>query len=56
MTIYKHDIKFLKRLENRYGLKMIGLEKHPILPLHDGGKKDGPVVLCSAKHHTLAHY
>lgn len=56
MTIYKHYIKFLKKLEKTYGFKMIGLEKHHILPLHDGGKKDGPVVLCTAKHHTLAHY
>ena len=31
-------------------------EKHHILPLHDGGLKNGPTVLCSSQEHTLAHY
>lgn len=32
------------------------LEKHHILPLHAGGQKNGPIVLCSRQNHTLAHY
>ena len=32
------------------------LEKHHIIPLHDGGSKKGPVVLCTAKNHTLAYF
>ena len=26
------------------------------MPLHDGSKKNGPVVFCSCREHTLAHY
>lgn len=49
------EINKLKTLSN---LQSCGpeVEKHPILPLHDGGLKNGPVVLCTPKNHVLAHY
>ena len=54
--IYDQFIKYLKKEETKLDLNLKGLEKHHILPLHDGGQKNGPVVLCSRQNHTLAHY
>lgn len=57
-NIYKQYITYLVQLEKKlyFSQKNLILEKHHILPLHDGGKKDGPIVRCSSKNHTLAHY
>ena len=56
--IYEQFITYLLKLEKQPDFfdKNPMLEKHHILPLHDGGKKTGAVVLCSPKNHTLAHY
>ena len=32
------------------------VEKQNLIPFHQGGFKKGPVVLCTAKNHTLAHF
>jgi hypothetical protein len=56
--IYDLFIEYLKN-EEKKGFKScesLDLEKHHIVPLHDGGEKNGPVVLCTRKNHTLAHY
>lgn len=55
ITIYKQFLDYLKN-EEKYLDKSKDYEKHHILPLHDGGSKRGPVILCTAKNHTLAHY
>jgi hypothetical protein len=54
-TIYDQFIHTLKSTIRNLG-KQKGLEKHPILPIHDGGLKSGETVLCTPKNHTLAHY
>ena len=56
MTIYEQFIEHLKNEEKQRDLNDKNLEKHHILPLHDGGLKNGPTVLCSSQEHTLAHY
>jgi hypothetical protein len=38
-----------------YGEKL-NLEKHHIIPFHNGGLKSGPVILCTPENHVLAHY
>ena len=55
ITIYEQFIEYLKKEEKNFDLSK-NYEKHHILPLHDGGSETGPVVLCTAKNHTLAHY
>lgn len=61
MFIYDQFIKYLKveenklKLKEKYLQKNSNLEKHHILPIHAGGK-NGPVVICTKKNHTLAHY
>ena len=55
-NIYEQFIKYLKKEEKKLNLNKNNLEKHHILPLHAGGKKEDPVVLCTEKNHTLAHY
>lgn len=56
-NIYDQFIEYLKKEEKKLNYyKEDNLEKHHILPLHDGGKKNGPKVLCTSKNHTLAHY
>jgi general stress protein YciG len=32
------------------------LHKHHVQPKHDGGSENGEVVLCTIRHHALAHY
>ena len=54
--IYEQFIEYLKEEEKHLNLNDKNLEKHHILPLHAGGKKDGEVVLCNFKNHSLAHY
>ena len=57
-TIYEQFIDYLIGLE-KHGFtpnEQKNLEKHHILPYHDGGSKEGSVVLCTSKNHTLAHY
>ena len=56
VNIYEQFILHLKKEEKHLNLKSQNLEKHHILPLHDGGLKNGEVVLCTSKNHTLAHY
>lgn len=46
VLIYEQFIEYLKKEESKYH----------ILPLHAGGLKNDPVVLCTNKNHTLAHY
>lgn len=36
--------------------KVRRLERHHILPIHAGGKKDGPCIWTLPKDHTLAHF
>lgn len=56
-NIYEQFINYLKNEEKSLGLdRSKSFEKHHILPLHNGGSKNGPVVLCTTKNHTLAHY
>jgi hypothetical protein len=55
-NIYEQFIEHLTKEEKKLNLNDKNLEKHHILPLHSGGQKDGPVVLCTQKNHTLAHY
>jgi hypothetical protein len=54
--IYEQFITYLKKAETFLNRKDKNLEKHHIIPLHDGGKKDGETILCTSKQHTLAHY
>lgn len=56
MTIYEQFIEHLKNEEKQVDLNEKNLEKHHILPLHDGGSKKGPTVFCSSQKHTVAHY
>ena len=51
-TIYEQFIEHLKNEEQKRDLNDKNLEKHHILLLHDGGQKNGPVILCSSKNHT----
>lgn len=55
-NIYEQFINYLKKEEPKLNCKDDNLEKHHILPLHAGGLKNGPIVLCTTKNHTLAHY
>ena len=55
-NIYEQFIQYLKEEEKNLNLNDNDLENHHIKPLHDGGKKDGDIVICSSKNHTLAHY
>lgn len=58
-TIYNQYIDYLKNKgfePTNLNKNNQSLEKHHILPLHDGGSVKGPVVLCTPKEHTLAHY
>ena len=52
MTIYEQFSEHLKNAEKQLDLNDKNLEKHHILLLHDGGQKNGPVILCSSKNHT----
>jgi hypothetical protein len=52
ILIYEQFIEYLKTKEKNLDLNNKNLEKHHILPLHTGGKKDGEVVLCTFKDHT----
>lgn len=62
LNIYEQFITYLQEQETKLNLKEkyleknSNLEKHHILPFHAGGLKDGPIVICTAKNHTLAHY
>ena len=56
MTIYEQFSEHLKNAEKQLDLNDKNLEKHHILPLHAGGLKKGPMVLCSSQEHTLTHY
>jgi hypothetical protein len=56
MTIYEQFIEYLKKEQISLNNKQTDLEKHHILPFHAGGTNNGPVVLCTSKNHTLAHY
>lgn len=57
-NIYEQLIVYLLQLEKQSDFfhKKPILEKHHILPLHDGGKKEGSIVFCTPQNHTLAHY
>lgn len=61
-NIYQQFIKHLKKEEKHFNLKYKyleknhNLEKHHILPLHDGGLKNREIVICTQNNHTLAHY
>jgi hypothetical protein len=55
-NIYYQFIDYLKKEEKKLNKNHKNLEKHHIVPLHDGGKKNGSIVLCTTKNHTLAHY
>ena len=54
--IYEQFIEYLKQEEKKLDLNTKNLEKHHIVPLHAGGKKDDEIVLCTSKNHTSAHY
>ena len=54
--IYEQFIEYLKQEEKYLDLNNKNLERHHIIPLHAGGKKDDEIVLCTFKNHTLAHY
>ena len=56
MNIYNQFIEYLEQEEKKFDLNTKNLEKHHILPLYDGGSKDGSIILCSRENHTLAHY
>jgi len=58
LNIYQQYVIYLQFLEqNGFSSEQKNfLEKHHILPLHGGGKKEGPIVLCTVHNHTLAHY
>ena len=62
INIYEQFIEYLKhqeknlKLKDKYLEKNSNLEKHHILPLHAGGLKKGPVVICTSKNHIFAHY
>jgi hypothetical protein len=57
MDIYEQFIAHLLELEKLLLLEPSSdLEKHHILPFHDGGCKSGSTVYCSSENHTLAHY
>ncbi len=49
-NIYEQFIDYLKEEEKKLNLNDKNLEKHHILPLHTGGLKDGPVLLCTSKN------
>ena len=56
-NIYEQFINYLKSKQNQLNYsKEDNLEKHHIIPIHDKGLKNGEVVLCTSKEHTLAHY
>ena len=55
-NIYSQFIDYLKIEEQKLNLNDSNLEKHHINPLHDGGLKNGEIVICTSKNHTLAHY
>ena len=56
-NIYEDFINYLYILEKTLKtMSNLNIEKHHILPLHAGGTKNGPCVLCTSKNHTLAHY
>ncbi len=56
-NIHDQFLEYLKKEEKSLDQKKDSdLEKHHIIPLHDGGTKYGQTILCTAKNHTLAHY
>lgn len=55
-NIYEQFINYLKIKEKKLNSRSANLEKHHILPLHDGGKRNGLIILCTSRDHTLAHY
>lgn len=57
MDIYEQFIAHLLELEKHLLLEPDSdIEKHHILPFHDGGLKLSSTVYCSSTNHTLAHY
>lgn len=57
MDIYEQFMAHLLELEKSLLLEPSSdIEKHPILPFHDGGSKLSETVYCSSANHTLAHY
>jgi len=55
-NIYDQFIDHLKKVEKGLNKKSTNIEKHHILPLHDGGMSNGEIVLVTPRNHTLAHY
>ena len=58
MDIYVDVINYLKK-DEKHLLKKTNhrnLERHHIIPFHQGGFKEGPVILCTSRNHALAHY
>ncbi len=49
-------LNFYKDKAERGFAANVRLHKHHILPKHDGGPVDGPVVICTIRDHARAHY
>jgi hypothetical protein len=54
--IYNQFINYLKHREKNGFNSGEEVEKHHILPFHDGGNKKSEVVVYTPKNHCLAHY
>lgn len=54
--IYNQFINYLKYEETKGFHLNEEVEKHHILPFHDGGDKKSEIVVCTSKNHCLAHY
>lgn len=54
--MYAQYIEILKKKQQKGFAKGVLIHKHHIMPKHDGGAEDGPLVLCTIRDHARAHY
>lgn len=55
-NLYEFFIDLLKAKANKGFPEKTCLQKHYIFPKHDGGSKDGEVVVCTIRNHARTHF
>lgn len=55
-NLYNSFIEILQQKAQKGFEANVLLHKHHILPKHDGGPADGPLVVCTVRDHARAHY
>jgi hypothetical protein len=52
---YDEFIAYLQQKVETVSVQNVLVQKHHILPFHDGGLVNGETVVCSLKDHAMAH-